>query len=520
MKKYSTLVRDGMTALAAGLLIGAVVSIFSLGNFLIGWLQASLYSALLVFGLIRVWRLVGSGRTLAILMLVTFTLRLVLGIFLYQGLPAFGFDTPVQQAGYVFSDAFERDQAAYQISMSGQNWLPQFEQHQAADQYGGLLALSTLIYRLFSSDAQRPLLLVLLSAFAMSAGAGFLYAVVQRKWGEKVARVTLWVFALYPEGVLLGSSQMREPLLIGLAALLFWLSQNWKEKPFSTLAGMGLTTLAACLISIPGGAVTLLIVGGLVYLEWFSLQQNKTFRRAGNLIFIVVLLLAAAGGWYWLKEGLYYEFYATTLGSGMIQVLFEGLPIHLRNTAITLYGFSQPLLPAALVDPSKAIWQGIAIFRAAGWYFVLPFLVFAFFRVFYAQEKDHKPLLVFLSLIFTVWVVISSLRAGGDQWDNPRYRATLLPWMSILVGWTWVQLRSNRNLWFWFIVSMESLFVLLLTGFYLNRFVNLQAMQSLKFTLMLFGGIALLILIVFMILNKKKPAKTGTNEKNINIRIS
>mgnify|MGYP000891930605 CR=1 FL=1 len=513
MKKYSTLLKDSMTALAAGLLIGAVVGLFSLDNFLMGWWQAGLYSALLVFGLIRVWRLAGSGRTLAILMIVTFGLRLVLGIFLYQGLPAFGFDTPVQQAGYVFSDAYERDQAAYQISVSGQNWLPQFVEQRAVDQYGGLLALSTLIYRLFSSDAHRPLLLVMLSASAMSAGAGFLFAAVQRKWGEKVARATLWVFALYPEGVLLGSSQMREPLLIGLAALLFWLSLNWKEKPFRTLVAMGLTTLAACLISIPGGAVTLLVVGGLVYLEWFSFQQNRTLRRVSIIFFISALGLATAGGWYWLKEGLYYEFYTTTLGSGMIQVLFEGLPQSLRNIAITLYGFSQPLLPAALVDPSKAIWQGIAIFRAAGWYFVLPFLVYTFFRVFYAQEKDHKSLLVFLSLIFAVWVVVSSLRAGGDQWDNPRYRATLLPWMSILVGWTWAQLSSNRNLWFWFIVSMESLFVLLLTGFYLNRFVNLKAVQSLKLTMMLFGGIALLIVIVFLILNKKSRQKPALTKK-------
>lgn len=517
MKKFSALINDGFTALAGGVLTGALVSFFSTDNFMLGWLQSGLYCALLFFGLIRIWRLSGSGRTLAILMLVTFTLRLIFGIFLYRGLPAFGFDTLVQQAGYVFSDAFERDQAAYQIAVSGQNWLPQFVQHRVVDQYGGLLALSTLIYKVFSSDTHRPLLLVLLSAFALSAGAGFLFSAVQRKWGDKVARATLWVYALYPEGVLLGSSQMREPLLIGLAALLFFLGLNWREKTFRTLVSMGLTTLAACLISIPGGAVSLVVVGGLICLDWLSTQRNKSLRRAGTLVFIVALGLSAAGGWYWLKESLYYEFYTTTLGSGMIQVLFEGLPIHLRNTAITLYGFSQPLLPAALVDPSKAIWQGIAIFRAAGWYIVLPFLVYAFFRVFSAQEEDQKKQLVYLSLLFTVWIVVSSLRAGGDQWDNPRYRTTLLPWMAILVGWAWTQIRSKRSLWFWFIVSIESLFVLLLTGFYLNRFISLQASQSLKVTLILFGGIALLIVVVFLLLNKM-PAKTGTDEKKITIK--
>ena len=104
MKKFSALINDGFTALAGGVLTGALVSFFSTDNFMLGWLQSGLYCALLFFGLIRIWRLSGSGRTLAILMLVTFTLRLIFGIFLYRGLPAFGFDTPVQQAGYVLNE--------------------------------------------------------------------------------------------------------------------------------------------------------------------------------------------------------------------------------------------------------------------------------------------------------------------------------------------------------------------------------------------------------------------------------
>ena len=44
---------------------------------------------------------------------------------------------------------------------------PIFSERYGSDQYGGLLAFNTFIYRYFSPDAQRPLMLVLLSAVSL-----------------------------------------------------------------------------------------------------------------------------------------------------------------------------------------------------------------------------------------------------------------------------------------------------------------------------------------------------------------
>ena len=71
-------------------------------------------------------------------------------------------DTPVQNAGYVYSDAFERDQIAYMKAFP-ERW-DDFNpgDFTGMDQYGGMTAISVGIYRLFSADVQRPLLLIYL----------------------------------------------------------------------------------------------------------------------------------------------------------------------------------------------------------------------------------------------------------------------------------------------------------------------------------------------------------------------
>ena len=70
---------------------------------------------------------------------------------------------------------------------------------------------------------------------------------------------------------------------------------------------------------------------------------------------------------------------------------------------------------------------------------------------------------------FLAWVAVSSMRAGGDQWDNPRYRAIFLPIQAILFGWAWMQQREKRDAWFWVIQGLVWIDVLLFTLWYLPR---------------------------------------------------
>jgi hypothetical protein len=505
MKKFDSLIRDLLWALGAGLVLGAIISAFSAGSFWFGWLKSGLLGALLAFGLIRIWRMVGVGRTLAVLMLVSFVIRMGCGIFLNQGLPVLGFDNPVQNAGYVFSDAHDRDQTAYQIAVSGEAWLPQIKNNIAADQYGGLITLSALIYWIFSADGHRPLLMVLVSAAAMAAGLAFLYAAVLRKWGAKIALISAWIFALYPDGVLLGSSQMREPILIGLTCLLLWSVLNWKSKPLRTLISALIISAVTCLFSIPAAGAASTVVFGFVFFEWLHELSNSRTRKIAIISFLVFLGLVAVAGWYWLKESLSYEFLMTVTGSGWISALLDQYGTQFKIPLITFYGLTQPLLPAALVDSSLPIWKGIAILRAAGWFFVIPFLLYGFVAVFKAQKHENRSVLIFISLSVAAWILISSLRAGGDQWDNPRYRTTFLPWIAILAGWVWVRLQQQKCPWFWRIVMIEGLFILVFLDWYLYRDLGFGPLIPFP-TLILFFVVSTLLIVVGGLVWDKKIA--------------
>lgn len=516
MKKSHSLLHDAIWAVSGGIVLAAILSVFSPGNFWLGWLKAAFFCVLILFGLIRVWRLVGAHSVLGIMILVAFIIRIGFGIFLNQGLPELGFDNPVQNAGYVFSDAAERDQAAFVIAQSEEPWMPQFKQFRAVDQYGGLLAVSAAVYKVFSPDVHRPLFIVLISAFSMAAGLAFLFAAVQKKWGIKVALITGWIFALYPDGILLGSSQMREPILIGLTCLLFWIILSWKETPVRTLFVGAIVSGVIAFFSIPGAGAALFVTGGIVFIEWFGLQKSRKTRVISLLLCGLIIGLVALVGWLWLRDGLKYEFYLTQSASGWLNALVKQYGRKIQIPLITMYGLTQPLLPAAIIDPSLPLWQGLAIFRAAGWYFALPFVIYGFFAVISAKKEENRSLLVFLSLTFAVWVLISSLRAGGDQWDNPRYRTTFLPWMAILVGWVWLRLRTQRSPWFWRILSIEIVSVLFFLYWYFNRTIYSFAQIPFQVMILSIIGISLIIFIGGISWDqKKKLAKTDHDSQQI-----
>ena len=511
MEKKYPILKDMLLAMILGVVLGSVISLFSPGNFWAGLLGIGLLGFLTAFGVIRICRRLQPERSLIILMIVTFSVRLLLGIILNQGLPVLGFDNEVQKAGYVFSDAYERDQAAYRIATSGGVFKQDLSEFQAADQYGGLLALSAVLYQVFSVDTHRPLLMVMISAFAMSIGLVFLYTAVTKKWNRKIAIVTGWIFALYPDGILLGSSQMREPILICLTCLLFWISLNWKEKPVRSLVYGMLVTIVTCLFSVPAGCAAFVIVAGIVFVDWFSGQQSRKTKWIAIGVSVIFLALVGFAGWKWLKESLSYEYYLTESNSGLFQVIFDHFGSKLKIPILTFYGLTQPLLPAALFDLSKPIWMVIAIFRAVGWYAAIPFIVYGFFAVFSKKNIENRSIMIFISFAFALWVLISSLRGGGDQWDNPRYRTTFLPWMAIMIAWVYQRVKSQKTPWFWRIVFLEAVFVLFFSYWYFNRKIITFAQIDYPVMVELILGISALTIIGGFVwdLIKKPAIKAG-----------
>jgi hypothetical protein len=155
-------------------------------------------AALGLWSLRRAWAWAGGGKMLAWSMALALGLRLLAGVTWAVLLPAYGYDTPQQNAGYVFYDAFRRDGQAWNLAQSGDSLLNAFSQSYAADQYGGLLAFSALLYRVFSPDAHRSLLLVLAGAWAASIGLAFACKAIAAAWGQPYALPAVWLLALYP----------------------------------------------------------------------------------------------------------------------------------------------------------------------------------------------------------------------------------------------------------------------------------------------------------------------------------
>lgn len=442
---------------------------------------------------------------------LAFAVRLLVGVSLHLGLPLYGHADEDDQSGYVFTDAHIRDDQAWKLASSDRPIWDAFSRKFSSDQYGGLLAFSAFVYRYLSPDAQRPLLLILLSAFIAALGVPFLWMGTRGVFGEKVAYAAAWIFALYPESILLGSSAMREPYLLTFSAVAFYgffygVRELAPETSASKLAEsktapriwLALGLLGMLLVSPAVALATLVIFAGWL----FFTNESRSLSWKSILIFLLVfaaglLILSASlnrSGQFedaspfrvindWLRLTVKWDAYQLERESGWVQKLFDEMPEWMRLPFVAIYGIFQPVLPAALVAPTVPIWKAIYILRSLGWYALLPALILSFGA---AAGQGRRPervegsemsragrsrsILLWLSLLTWTWILLAALRGGGDLWDNPRYRTILFLWQAILAGHVWVWWRETRNAWFKRVLLCEILFLLVFTQWYASRY--------------------------------------------------
>jgi hypothetical protein len=222
MKQQYFTAKDLLSVAPVSLALGAGLASIEPGSWWIGFTSFFLLF-LLSFSLLKFftsWS--NGGRTLAWIIALAFLLRFGVGVALHVALPVYGYDEEDDRAGYVFTDAHRRDNQAWKLATSEYPVIDAFSKQYGSDQYGGLLAFNTFVYRYFSPDAQRPLMLVLFSAFFAALGIPFFWKAVSQVFGEKVAWAATWIFALYPDSILLGASAMREPYLLTFTTFVLW----------------------------------------------------------------------------------------------------------------------------------------------------------------------------------------------------------------------------------------------------------------------------------------------------------
>jgi hypothetical protein len=174
----------------------------------------------------------------------------------------------------------------------------------------------------------------------------------------------------------------------------------------------------------------------------------------------------------WLQSAVKWDAYQLERDSGWVQKIFDEGPAWIRLPFVAVYGIFQPVLPAALIHPTKAIWGIIGFLRAAGWYVLLPLLILSFGAATGSGSGKTRNLILWLSLITWMWILLAALRGGGDLWDNPRYRTILFLWQAILAGYVWVWWRETRNAWLMRIVFMEIVFLVIFTQWYGSRYYH------------------------------------------------
>ena len=503
-------IQDLLFVLPLAAALGAGLATIQPGSFWIGWAGFSFLLALGILGLSAAVRWSGGGWALAVMTALALGLRLLAGTALYLILPVDGYDEPDDRAGHVFTDAHRRDDQAWELASSDAPLWSAFDRSHYTDQYGGLLALSALAYRLLSPDTHRQLLILTLAALVAALGLPFFFKAAAQLWEPGLGLAAAWLYSLYPESVLTGGAQMREPFLLTLIAIALWgFAQGLKGKPRDGWIWLGLGFVGLVLVS-PGIALALLIF----FAVWLRIRGEH--KRVGALAWIggVVLFLAAllvlawslgsrgeGGGTpvgvvaNWFQGAVAWVIYQLERGSGQVQNVFSKLFPAAQFVFVAVYGITQPLLPPAFLEPTTLTWHVIGILRSMGWYVILPLLAYSPFAIRQMPEGSRRRTWTWLVAFSWLWILICSIRAGGDQWDNPRYRLIFLGFQALAATSAWLWWRAHRDPWLVRVVAAEVACLLLFGQWYLARYYLL----GIHFPIMVVMGMCVVSVLVIMV---------------------
>lgn len=449
----------------------------------------ALISSALIF---LIWRAVGGENSPGWLLtaaLIAFALRLSVGTALYRAIPIYGYGERAERAGYVYWDAFKRDADAYARGRGEVPLVASFTDPKRSDQYGGLLFVSAGIYRYLGTDEHRPLLPVTLLAGISSLAVILCWGVGRRLFNSSVATAAAWIAVFYPEAVLLGSSQMREPFLItAFAACIYGYLVVRQGRTRSGLIWM---VAAVALFTLPISPPFVAVIMLTLALAWLWEQRTQSLRTwlllAAGLLVITAAALLTVNAWSGLEaiEGSPQEVIQAWIGNAIagwrvtrvteqsvwLDTLITDMPDPLHLPFLVLFGLIQPFLPAALVAPGSVLWKSIAIWRSLGWFMILPFIIYGTLAM--IRRLGWRHLGSYLGLFVWVSALMASYRAPSYQWDNPRYRAIFLLAQAVVAGWAWWSARKYSDPWLKHIILLTAGNSLIFTYWYLGRYTNL-----------------------------------------------
>jgi hypothetical protein len=421
------------------------------------------------------WRLIrpeNPGKWLLYLVIGAAVLRLAAGVFWFIELPIFGYPNETQQSGYIMYDAYRRENAAWELAQSEEPLLSAFQGASYMDQYGGVLFVSGFVYRYLAEDVHYPLQIVAITAAFSAAAVWFTWATAKQLWGEKAAKAAAWLLALYPEAVLLGSSQMREAYTITLVtAFSYYLIKYWKTLERKQLYGVGAVLAISLATSFPVVIMQLFIALAIsisMY-SWKTSTRNRrliTLGAVGAFVGFLVVISMISREWWGLVID--YQSYTTVAASGKLDAVLGRIPEWLHYPYLVGYGIVRPLLPAALVAyDSGWLWYSIAIWRAVGWTALFGLFLYANLLAF--KEKSWRSIVGALLTIVWIGILFASIRGGGDLWDNPRYRVIVAGLQACAAAWGLWRQQETKDPWLRRVVVTVGMLIAWFLAWYIDR---------------------------------------------------
>src|SRR4030095_4186404 len=109
--KYLIATKDLASIVPASLALGALFALIQSGNWLLmlGWPFFFFLFLLSIVFLKLAHKWSDGGKTLGLIIALAFFLRLIVGLTLHLALPIYGHNEEDDRAGYVFTDAHNRD---------------------------------------------------------------------------------------------------------------------------------------------------------------------------------------------------------------------------------------------------------------------------------------------------------------------------------------------------------------------------------------------------------------------------
>jgi hypothetical protein len=156
------------------------------------------------------------------------------------------------------------------------------------------------------------------------------------------------------------------------------------------------------------------------------------------------------------------------------------------------------------LDTAAWLWRILSSFLAFGWYLILPLIAYGTISAVFEPDRKMRSKMLWFALVIWTWIVICSARAGGDQWDNPRYRTIILVVMVIFSAWAWDRAGMKSFIWLKRIALVEGIFLLFFIQWYTARYYRIFLKMPFFTMVASIIGLSVLVIAAGLISDKVK----------------